>query len=100
MTTLDKAGPVAHVADIQYHGEKMILPTGMSIPDAVELLKRRQKYLEEKVEIREDFDVFPWDGAHAVNAVFIKKFGWSPSTATPGFFGPNPPKLIDRKSVV
>lgn len=94
MTTLDKAGPVAHVADIQYHGEKMILPTGMSIPDAVELLKRRQEYLEEKVEIREDFDVFPWDGAHAVNAVFIKKFGWSPSTATPGFFGPNPPKLI------
>ena len=43
MTTLDKAGPVAHVADIQYHGEKLILPTGMSIPDAMALLKRRQE---------------------------------------------------------
>lgn len=94
MTALDKAGPVAHVAEIVYHGEKMILPEGLSIPDAMKLLERRQKYLEEKVEIREDFDVFPWDGAYAVNQVFIQKFGWSPSTATPGFFGPKPPKLI------
>ncbi len=92
--TLDQAGEKAHVAEIVYHGEKMILPEGMSIKDAKELLTRREKYLEEKVQLQETFDVFPWDGANAIDAVLTQKFGWSAATATPGFFGPTPPRLI------
>src|ERR1700690_2499111 len=92
--TLDKAGEQAHVAEIVYHGEKMILPEGMSIADAKELLTRREKYLEEEVELRETFDVFPWDGANAIDVVLTQKFGWSAATSTPGFFGPQPPRLI------
>lgn len=91
---LNDAGEKAHVAEIVYHGEKMILPEGLAITDAIDLLKRRQDFLEKAVELMETFDVFPWDGANAIDEVLTKKFGWSAATATPGFFGPTPPKLI------
>lgn len=91
---LADAGEKSHVAEIVYHGEKMILPEGMSLSDAKKLLDRREKFLEEKVEMRETFDVFPWDGANAIDIVLTNKFGWSAATATPGFFGPQPPRLI------
>ncbi len=94
MTTLDKAAPAAHVAEVIYHGDKLVLPERMGIDAAVELLLRRKEFLEEKVQLQEMFDVFPWDGANAIDVVLTKKFGWSAATATPGFFGPTPPKLI------
>lgn len=93
--TIDQAGEKAHVAEIVYHGEKMILPEGMSLQAARELLLRREKFLEEKVQMQETFDVFPWDGAHAIDMVLTQKFGWSAATATPGMFGPTPPRLIN-----
>lgn len=92
--TLDQAGEKSHVAEIVYHGEKMILPEGMSIKDAKELLTRREKFLEEEVKLQEMFDVFPWDGANAIDEVLTRKFGWAAATATPGMFGPSPPRLI------
>lgn len=84
----------AHVADIIHHGEKLILPDGMSVAAAIDLLKRREKYLGEVVVFSETFDVFPWDGAHAFDLVLTARFGWSPAEATPGFFGDNPPRMI------
>lgn len=92
--TLEEAGAKSHVAEIVYYGEKLILPEGMSIKDAKELLTRKEKFLEEEVGMQETFDVFPWDGANAIDNVLRNKFGWSAATATPTFFGPRPPKLI------
>lgn len=92
--TLNEAGKKVNVAQIVHHGEKMILPDGMSLDGAIDLLERRKKYLEEEVEITESFDVFPWDGAHAFAEVLTKRYGWAPAEATPGFFGPNPPRMI------
>lgn len=94
MTTLDKAAPAAVVAEIRYTDGPMTLPNGMTIKDAIDLLKRREKYLTEPVNIKEVFDAFPWDGAHAIDAVLTRLFGWAAATATPGFFGPTPPDLI------
>lgn len=91
---LKDAGEQAHVAEIKYHGEAMILPEGMSVDSAIDFLKRRKAFLEEQVDLRETFDVFPWDGANAIDEVLTKKFGWAAATATPGLFGPTPPKLI------
>jgi hypothetical protein len=93
-TELKAAGEKSVIAEIVYSGEKLILPEGMSIPDAQDLLAKRQKYLETKVSFREAFDVFPWDGAAALEAVLDDKFGWAHATATPGFWGPTPPQLI------
>lgn len=92
--TLEETKTEISVADIVNYGEKLILPEGMSVENAVELLLRRQKYLETEVVINEKFDVFPWDGAYAFSKVLTKKYGWVPQTPTPGFFGDNPPKMI------
>ncbi len=92
---LNEAGDVAHVAEIVYHGEKLILPNGMGMGSAIDLLKSRQKYLEQKISMRDVFDVFPWDGANAIQQVLSKKFGWANSVPTPGFFGDTPPAMIN-----
>lgn len=83
-----------NVADIVRHGEKLTLPSGMGYDDAIDLLERRKEYEEEETAFSETYDVAPWDGAHALAEVLIRKFGWAPATSTPGFFGDTPPKLI------
>lgn len=92
--TLNEAGQKTHVAEIVTHGEKLILPEKMEIDDAIKLLERRKSYLQEEVQLDETFDAFPWDGANAFAEVLEKRYGWVPATATPGFFGPTPPKMI------
>lgn len=82
------------VANIVHHGEKLILPEGMTLRQSIELLERRAEYEQEETAFSESYDVLPFDGAHALAEVLIAKFGWAPATSTPGFFGPTPPQLI------
>ena len=49
--TLSQLKKEVHVAQIINHGEQLILPEGMGMEDAISLLKRRQRYLEEEIEI-------------------------------------------------
>ncbi len=92
--TLSEQDDKIHVAEVVHHGEQLILPTGMDVSAAIELLERRREYLEEEVIIQESFKVFPWDGANALALALTKRFGWAAATTTPGFFGSNPPKMI------
>lgn len=92
---LGSVGPKAHVADIVYHGEKLILPSGMAIMDAVGLLLDKQEHLEKPISFNEKFDALPYDGAYAINEVLAAKYGWAQSVATPGFFGPTPPAMLN-----
>ena len=85
----------AEIADIVYHGEKLILPQGMGIPSAITLLLEKQEYLEMNVNVSEKFDAMPYDGAYAISRVLAKKYGWAQSVPTPGFFGPRPPQMIN-----
>jgi transitional endoplasmic reticulum ATPase len=91
---LAQSGPVAHVAEVVHHGEQLIIPEGMELEAAVDLIKRRMQYMQEEVKIDETFDVFPWDGAHGLNVILERKYGWSPAVPTPGFFGSNPPQML------
>jgi transitional endoplasmic reticulum ATPase len=93
-STLDEHEKVVHVAEIVQHGEKVIIPEGMSLDDTIDLLERRKEFLEEEVILRKTFNVFPWDGGNALDEVLTRKYGWAPAKATPGFFGKNPPQLI------
>jgi transitional endoplasmic reticulum ATPase len=92
--TLSEHNKAIHVAEIVNHGTKLILPDGMNLDEGIDLLKRRKTYLQEEISIQETFNVFPWDGAHALDTVLTNKYGWSPAEATPSFFGPIPPKMI------
>lgn len=93
--TLAQEEKAVHVAEVVHHGEKLILPEGMRMDDAIDLLKRRQKYLEEEVICRRTFNVFPWDGANALALALEQRFGWAAAEATPGFFGSNPPQMMN-----
>lgn len=76
------------------HGEQLLIPETMTMEDAVELLERRIAYDAQEVAFSENFEVFPWDGANALDAVLTERYGWAPATATPSMFGPQPPKMI------
>ena len=93
-TTLDKAGPKTHVAEVVHHGDQMILPEGMKIDDAINLLYRRGEYLETMVDISEKFDVFPFDGAYALSEVIRKRYGWQQGKPIKSFFGERAPQVF------
>lgn len=93
--TLKQNEKQVHVADIIKHGEKLIVPEQMKLGDAIDLLKRRQTYEEEEVVVRRTYNVFPWDGAHALMLALTERYGWAAAEATPGFFGSNPPQMLD-----
>lgn len=93
--SLDKAVEAVVVAEIVHQGEKLILPDGVSLTQAMSLIERRMAYEEETIEMSESFDVFPWDGANAFDIVLTRKYGWSPAQATPSFWGDMPPKMIN-----
>lgn len=96
--TLSDNDIATHVAQVVHHGAQITLPVGMDIPNAIKVLQRRQEYMDQKVNINEEFDVFPYDGAMALDYVLEKTFGWSPATSTPGFFGPTPPALVNVRT--
>lgn len=92
--SLQKEAQIIAVSEIVRHGEKLILPEGMTLKQAADLIERRAEYEKEVTSFKEDYNVLPYDGAHALAEVLINKFGWAPATSTPSFFGDIPPKLI------
>lgn len=93
--TLQKEATEIAVTQIVRHGEQLILPEGMTLPQAVDLIERRMTYEKEVTVFNESYNVLPYDGAHALAEVLIAKFGWAPATSTPGWFGDTPPQLIN-----
>jgi transitional endoplasmic reticulum ATPase len=87
-----------HVADIIHHGEKLILPEGMSLEEGVDLLHRRAEYEEGVVNISESFDVFPWDGAYALSQVIQNRYGWQEGKPIRSMFGEQKPQVISVPS--
>jgi transitional endoplasmic reticulum ATPase len=98
--SLDKAVPVTNVAEIVHHGEKLILPEGLEIKAAIDLLYRRAEYLEATVEVAEKFDVFPFDGAYGLSQVIIDRYGWAEGTSVVSMFGEQKPQVFKIPSSV
>ena len=93
--TLAQHKDQVHVVEVVHHGEQIILPEAMDLDDGIQALRARKEYLQEEISVNHEFKVFPWDGAVALSAVLTKKFGWSQSIAVPGFFGSQPPQMIN-----
>ena len=91
-----KERPVAKVvlADVERFGDKLILPAKMKIEDAITLLERQLKYEQEEINMSRTIACFPWDGAIALSSAMQEQFGWVTAEPTPGFFGPEPPQII------
>ncbi len=91
---IQAAAKKVEVAEIGYHAEKIMLPEGMPIRSAIDVLSRLEKYEGEEVAIHREFNVFPLDGAHALAQVLKRIYGWVSAEPIPGFFGSTPPAMI------
>lgn len=92
--TIDEAGKQIKVAEVVFSGEQIMIPEHMRIKEAIKILTAREEYLEQGMQIKEDYNVFPPDGANALNRCIAKKYGWTQSVPTPSFWGDKPPQLI------
>ena len=95
MATLSETKPEATaVADIVHYGEKLVLPSGVTLKQAVDLIMRRMKYEEEVTRVHSKFDLFPWDGAVLLDNVLKQRYGWSQAVAVESMFGKELPTLM------
>ena len=72
----DEREKAVHIVDVIRHGESIMIPESMSLREVREVLERREKEDEKEVRVRESYDAFVWDGAHALSLAMDKKFGW------------------------
>ena len=81
--------------DITYQGDKLIIPTSMTIDRAIKFLsQQKHQELEKYTEFTRTFSYRPWDGAYCMWNVLKRTFGAVGHKGTRGMFGPNPPQLI------
>ena len=64
-----------HIAEVVRHGEKLVVPEGMPIPAAIELLAAKERSEQQIVSVNEKVRCFPWDGAFALRQAMDEVFG-------------------------
>lgn len=82
------------VAQVERFGEKILIPTGMTLDDAIRNLQAKKEEEEQVVSLFEKFDVFFLEGVYAMVKVLDDRYGWFQQISTPGFFGSNPPAMV------
>jgi transitional endoplasmic reticulum ATPase len=92
--SLERITDTVHRADVVHHDGKIMIPNDMEIDEVIDLLRERQDYLSQEMQVNRDYDAFPWDGALALQRVFTERYGWVPSRMIPGMFGNTPPQTI------
>lgn len=80
-------------AEIKHYGTALIVPEGMRIKVAIDLLMRKQEYEAQETSLTQIFEALPDDGAVALANVLTAIYGWAPQVATPGFWFDHPPEL-------
>lgn len=81
-------------AAIVNEGEKIILPARMGYDEAITQIQRMRDYENQEIVIQEEVNAFVLDGAAALNEAMKRIYGWVNAVPTPGFFGPQPPAMI------
>lgn len=82
------------LAEIQQFGDALIVPEGMSLRAAIEVLQREFNHQEEVVDLHSDIPGFVPDAAYAMFMAMKEIYGWAHNVPTPGFFGDSPPDTI------
>lgn len=87
--------------DIEHEGTKIKLPAEpkpMATETAIKVLQRKLKDEQTILEVYEHVIGHPNDVLVAINAAMKEIYGWASPTATPGFFGKQPPELVTVKT--
>jgi len=81
-----------------FEGDKLILPTNMSISDAIKFLNQKMADDEQHMDFHRSFEYRPWDVAYCTQRAMQRYFGafLQKSSTSMGFFGPevSAPKQI------
>lgn len=75
-------------------GRSITVPKGMSLKDAIKVLREADEINESEIQVNEEIDAFPLDGAHALSLAIEQMFGWSFQRPKPTMMGPKPPERI------
>lgn len=74
-TLAELGGRAFRDEDIIHQGDKMILPAGMNMKDAIEFLKRKIRENEEITDFKNVYPYRPWDGAYCAYQAMREAFG-------------------------
>ena len=80
---------------VEFQGDRITVPEGMSYQEARTVLEKREIEDETEVNISENVNCFPLDGAVAFAKVLKRRFGWTNLVPRDmGFFGRSRPTLV------
>ena len=74
---------------------KIVLPEGCGLLKGADLLRMEHEQQSQEVALNITIPAFPLDGAVALARVMQRTFGWTNMVPTPGFFGSDPPVMIE-----
>ncbi len=75
--------PKDYDMDVVQEGTSIVLPKGMSLDKAIETLTKKQTDLKTQVDVYEEVDALPFDGAVAFMWAMKEMFGWTEAVPTP-----------------
>lgn len=64
-----------NVMEVVRQGTAVIIPEGANIPEVIEVLDRQHKAEQQKVTVKADLAVPPWDGAFALDKAMKEELG-------------------------
>lgn len=80
---------------VAWEGDKLIIPTSMTIQDAIKFLQRKDAEENESASFARVYDFRPWDVAYCTYNAMTQYFGAFTQKASRGFWGEKvPPQLI------
>ena len=66
---------IVNLVEVVRHGQRIVLPEGLTAEAAIEVLQRKQRQEEEAITMSEPIHVFPWDGAIALKKAMEQTYG-------------------------
>lgn len=92
------AGAKTHTAEVVRHGEKLIVPEGMPLDGAIDVLTKRRDAEESKTAIRRTFNCYPYEGSMAFEKALMDVLGYVDEQTIETFWSSTPPMRVQVES--
>ena len=90
-----KEKQLKHVSCEPSQVERITWPESMTPSQVLKHVEQFMFQQEEEVKVWLELEAYPLDGAHALALTLKEIFGWANLKPTPGFFGSNPPVMVE-----